>query len=326
LTARLRNEMERQQFEQASAALDAAERAFERALGLVQAIEQRLSELQEARATARDEIEAAAADIAQGREFVRKHDPDIGDVPERTLDEAQAALEQAQAQAQQQQPNWLELVRNAQRANALADQALEQARSEVETTNKLRQSVRRAAQTATADIQRAERFLTANINEIDMATRQGVQELQQRARGEDGVLRSAAFDGLPAARLQQMQQAYMQLAEEAEHLYQTMQQEHHAAAAARERRRHELRKNQGRDLMLGGVLGAGGVIAGSRRRHSRGGGISIGGSKRGDSGGGRTRSSSGSSGGRSQRSSFGSGSRSRRGSFGSGSRSKRRGW
>jgi hypothetical protein len=339
LAARQRNTMERQQFEQASAALDAAERAFDRALSLVQAIEQRLSELQEARDTAHDELRAAAADIAQGREFVRKHDPDIGKVPERTLDEAQEALEQAQAQAAKPQPDWLELVRSAQRANALADEALAQARSEVETANKLRQSVRRAAQTATADIQRAERFLTANINEMSIATRQAVQELQQRARGEDGVLRSAAFDGLSPTRLQQMQQAYMQLAEDAEHLYQTMQQEHQAAAAARERRRREARERQRRNLMPGGIMGAGGVIAGSRRRHSRGGGINIGGSsgqrsslgvgsrnKHSSSVGSRSGRSSVGSGSRSGRSSFGGGSSSGRSSFGSGSRSKRRGW
>jgi chromosome segregation ATPase len=322
LTARQRNTMERQQFEQAGAALDAAQRGFERALGLVQAIEQRLSELQEARSAARDELDAAAADIARGRAFIQKHDPDIGTVPEQTLERSEEALQQAQAMAEQPHPDWLELVRTAQRANALADEALAQARAEVETATKLRQSVRRAAQVATSGLQRAERFLTAQINDISLSNRQAVQELQQRARGEDGVLKSPTFDSLPLNKLKAMQQTYTQLGEEAERLYQAMQQEQQAAAAARERRRREAQARRGSDILLGTVLGAGGVLAGSRRQGRRTSG------GRGPSWGGSSRRSSGSSGGggsRSRRSSWGGGSRSRR-SRGGGSRSKRRGW
>ncbi|MFN8479393.1 MAG: TPM domain-containing protein [Kouleothrix sp.] len=154
-----RNTMEQQDFAGAQADLNAAEERLGFARTLVDTILQRLKDLQAARDAARAEINAAQTDIDAGWQFVHANDPDVGKNPETNLQQAGTLLAQATAEIQQPRPNWLTIVKQALEANRLADQAIANARSEVEAMNALREQAQRAQQLATGEVQKIAQFV-----------------------------------------------------------------------------------------------------------------------------------------------------------------------
>lgn len=176
--ARARNTMEVQEFHEAAADLDAAEERIAYARKLIDTIIQRLKDLEAARAAARDEIAAAQQDIERGRAFVAANDPDVGRDPEDLLVKADMLLARAVAMLEQPRPDWLAIVRDAQEANRLADEALARARDEVETMEKLRGQLQRAQQVATAEVQKIVEFVGLHEADIPAAERQRLSELQ----------------------------------------------------------------------------------------------------------------------------------------------------
>jgi hypothetical protein len=136
-----RNTLETQEFAAAREDLIALEALLTRTTGLSEAIIQRLKDLEHARAIAKQELAAAAADVAAGNSYLANHDADIGKQPEEQLRRAAELLAQSEAEAAKPKPDWLALVRLAQAANAEADAALAGARSEVATMDKLRAQV-----------------------------------------------------------------------------------------------------------------------------------------------------------------------------------------
>ncbi|MGQ9550378.1 MAG: chromosome partitioning protein ParA [Roseiflexus sp.] len=173
-----RNSMERQEFIEASADLDAAEEQIAYARALIEAIIKRLKDLEAAREAARDEIAAAEADIMQGRAFIAANDPDVGREPEKLLARAETALAQARAEIAQERPNWLQIIRLAHEANHLADEALRGARSEVEAMNRLREQLKRMRQVATAEVQKIVQFVSIHPRDIPVGAKDKVNSLQ----------------------------------------------------------------------------------------------------------------------------------------------------
>jgi hypothetical protein len=214
--------METQQFIEARAELDAANQEFEQADRLIEAIKERLTELKAARDTARAELAAAAEDIARGWEFVQARDPQVGEVPERQLREAEALLAEARAEMEKPRPDWLLLMKRAQTANAQADEALAEARSEVEIREKLRTEVQRARQVTASEVQRAERFLAAHIGVVSAEHKQAFRLLQVRARGNNGVLGQSVLADMSIDELQSLLAHYRQVGEQAEQVYADM--------------------------------------------------------------------------------------------------------
>lgn len=218
------NNMETQEFSEATQAIAEAEeqQAFVRTL--INAIIQRLRDLELARDTARIEIAEAQADINKGWEFIRSKDTDIGQDPEAQLSQATQFLEQARAEIQQEQPDWLQVVKRSQEANRLADAALTTARGEVERMDKLRTQVDRAKQIATAEVQKVIQFVGVHKDDIDSDHRQQLDGIQSQVQAAYTAVQ-ASEQAEEAARADALRTAltrYTQLAEETEQLYSRM--------------------------------------------------------------------------------------------------------
>lgn len=186
------NTMEVQGFTIARDDLAAASEQLDRATTLIKTIGTRLSDLQSARAAAQDELAAAAADIAAGQRFIQANDADIAEAPEQRLQRAVALLHQAQAEAANERPDWIALVRLAQTANAEADAALADARSEVETIAKLRTQIPRAQQVAVAEVQKIEQFAHIHPNDLAPADQRALDGLRQQSQQAAAALQRAA--------------------------------------------------------------------------------------------------------------------------------------
>ncbi|MCG8353215.1 MAG: hypothetical protein MI924_36065 [Chloroflexales bacterium] len=221
LNARQHNSMESQEFVVAQEELDTAveELAYTRAL--IDTITQRLEDLEAARDAARDEISAAAADITRGWEFVRSNDPDVGKAPEAQLRQAEELLSHAQTEMQREKPDWLVLVRDAQAANDLADQALLGARSEVEAMEKLRAQVERARQLAAAEVKKIVQFSSLHRQDIQPTSQPAIAQIQQQVQQAYTLLQQS--EQLEEERrreaLQRTYASYTQLQTEAARVY-----------------------------------------------------------------------------------------------------------
>lgn len=222
--AATRNTMETQEFAGARDDLNAATILLDRAETLIEAILKRLKDLQTARDAARDELAAAAADIAAGQQFVQSNDPDVSAEPAERLRRASLLLQEAQAEADKPQPDWLALVKKAQEANAEADAALATARSEVEAIQKLREQIARAQPIARAEVEKIGNFVGIHANDITSGNQQVFNELQQQAQRADAALQQAnsVEDEARRASLEEAFNRYTRLQESAQHVYTRM--------------------------------------------------------------------------------------------------------
>ncbi len=223
-SARTRNTMQVQEFATAGEDLDAAAAELAYARSLIDAITQRLHDLQAARAIARAELEAAATDIARGWEFVRTHDPDVGNAPELQLKHAEQSLARARDEMQKEKPDWLYLVRQAQAANNLADEALTGARSEVEEMQKLRTKTEHARKLATAEVQKIVQFAGVHRQDIQPGSQQSIALIQQQVQHAYTLLQQAeqTVEEQRRAALQQAYASYTRLQTDAEQVYNTV--------------------------------------------------------------------------------------------------------
>lgn len=172
-----RNTMEIQEFHQAKEDLDAAAQELAFVHELIDAITNRLRDLEQARDTARELLDEAQRSIVAGWEFVRGNDPDVGKQPEQQLSRAQELLGKAQAEAGNPKPNWLTLVRDAQEADQLADAALAGARSEAEAMEKLRQQADQARKLAEAEVTKIVKFAGLHRDDLQPDSLRSIGEL-----------------------------------------------------------------------------------------------------------------------------------------------------
>lgn len=173
-----RNTMETQDFLGAQQDLNTAEQHIAYARKLIDSIIQRLKDLEAARTAARQEIDSAQADIDTGWSYIHANDPDIGKTPESTLTKAAEHLAKATTEIANPRPDWLAIIKYAQTANHLADEALGGARSEVEAMQKLREQVARAQQLATAEVQKIVEFTALHSDDITPKNKHNLDTLQ----------------------------------------------------------------------------------------------------------------------------------------------------
>jgi len=236
-----RNSMERQEFIEASADLDAAEERIAYARALIEAIIKRLKDLEAARDAARDEIAAAEADIMQGRAFIAANDPDVGREPEKLLARAESALAQARAEIGQERPDWLQIVRLAHEANHLADEALRGARSEVEAMNRLREQLKRMQQVATAEVQKIVQFVSVHPRDIPVGAKDKINGLQINLQAAYAAAQSVdqKEEEARAAALRDAIERYTALEQQAASIYEEIRSHFQRLEAMRQRVRDE---------------------------------------------------------------------------------------
>ena len=236
-----RNSMERQEFIEASADLDAAEERIAYARALIEAIIKRLKDLEAARAAARDEIAAAEADIMQGRAFIAANDPDVGREPEKLLARAESALAQARSEIEQERPDWLQIIRLAHEANHLADEALRGARSEVEAMNRLREQLKRMQQVATAEVQKIVQFVSIHPRDIPVGAKDRINGLQINLQAAYAAAQSVEQkeEEARAAALRDAIERYTALEQQAASIYEEIRSHFQRIEAMRQRVRAE---------------------------------------------------------------------------------------
>ncbi|WP_298816648.1 TPM domain-containing protein [Chloroflexus sp.] len=180
--ARAANTMEAQEFLAAQSYLDAAEQELAHVERLITAITDRLQALEQARAIARDLLAEAERSIDSGRSFIAAHDADVSPQADALLDQATALLQAAQAEMAKEKPDWLQLVRQAQEADRLADEALAGARDEAEQTARLRERARQAQQLATAEVQKLVHYASIHDADLAPATLQQIEQIRQQVQ------------------------------------------------------------------------------------------------------------------------------------------------
>ena len=219
-----RNTMEQQDFAGAKGDIDNAEERLSFARTLIDTIVQRLKDLQAARDAARAELAAAQADFDAGWQFVRSNDPDVGKNPEQALNQAGALLAQANAELQQARPNWLTIVKQALEANRLADQAIANARSEVEAMNALREQAQRAQQLAAGEVQKINQFLGLHENDLPGDAPERLAALQAELQAAYAAFQAAerSEETARANSLRNAVQGYTDVAQHAEQQYRTL--------------------------------------------------------------------------------------------------------
>jgi hypothetical protein len=261
-----RNTMERQEIVEASQDLDAAAERLGFARTLIDSIMQRLKDLEAARAAARDEVEAAQHDIEQGQSFVQSHDPDIGAAPPDELVRAAGLLQQATAELQQERPDWLQVVKLAQQANQLADQALAEARSEVEQIVKLRQELERARTVAQGEVQKLAQFVQIHGNELPPESRQRLGALNNDVQLADRAAASVqrAEDQARIAALREAIEQYTALQGNAGQVYAAVYQAFQRVDALRQQLQSRLTEAQNAIMRADGLRRS--LPAGAGRR------------------------------------------------------------
>ncbi|MEN9937959.1 MAG: hypothetical protein RLZZ387_4538 [Chloroflexota bacterium] len=219
--ARERNTMEAQAFVEAAADLDAAEERIGFARRLIDTIVQRLRDLEAARDAAREEVAAAQQDIGSGRAFVAANDPDVGRRPEELLTQADTLLGRTVAMLEQPRPDWLAIVRDAQEANRLADEALAGARGEVEEMERLRAALARAQQVATAEVQKVVEFVGLHAGDIPQASQGQLNALQTNVQAAYAAARAAeqTEEEARAMALRDARERYVALERQAQEVY-----------------------------------------------------------------------------------------------------------
>jgi hypothetical protein len=276
--ARARNTMEAQEFHAAKEDLDAADAELAYVRELIDAITQRLADLEQARTTARDLLAEAERSVLAGGEFVAANDPDVTPAMSAQLSRAAELVGQVRQEIAQSKPDWLVAVRDAQEADKLADEALAGARTEVETTNKLREQVQKAQDLATAEVKKIVKFAGVHRADVDPANQRAIDGIQaqvqkayqlvQQAVASEDVTRRQALEAAYAA--------YRQLQGDAETVYKQV----YADVQNLERLRSELNTELSRsrsalgeaEMLLGSAIGLAGIratrqrLAATRRR------------------------------------------------------------
>jgi hypothetical protein len=239
------NTLETQEFAGSREDLNAIETLLARAASLSEAIVQRLKDLEHARGIAKEELAAAATDVAAGSSYLAAHDPDIGKQPEYQLRKAADLLAQAEAEAAKPMPDWLALVRLAQAANTEADTALAGARSEVEAMDRLRAQVQNAQHLAVSEVQRAERFYETHRSDVGWSTADSVRDLQAQLQVARDALRQAESLAEEERRqaLERVRSQFASVDGRADQVYAKLYAAFQAAEAAREAEEAERRRS-----------------------------------------------------------------------------------
>lgn len=219
--ARAHNTMDEQEFYAAKEALDAADAELNYVHELVDAITERLTALEQARASARDLLAEADRSVLAGGQYINANDPDITPAMTEQLHRAAELVARVRQEIAKPKPDWLAAVRDAQEADKLADDALLTARSEVEATNKLREQVQKAQALATAEVNKIVKYAGVHRADISTANQRAIDGIQAQVQKAYQLTQQAAQveDEARRAVLNNTYAAYRRLQEDAGKVY-----------------------------------------------------------------------------------------------------------
>lgn len=210
----------------AAGCMASLERVFDelvRAQALVEAIGERLANLEQAKAESARQLATVEQDIAAARAWIAQADvdPDVDAAPAAALDRAAGVLAEARAAMAGPTPDWLAILRQIQAADQAADAALALARDQHEQLAARRRQVASARQAAEAAGDRMERFLEAHRGDVGAAAIERADQAREalRAAREAEGRAEQLEDRARAAALQQAGGAFDRAANEAAAAY-----------------------------------------------------------------------------------------------------------
>jgi predicted nucleic acid-binding Zn-ribbon protein len=270
-SARVRNTMEVQEFHAAKEDLDAADAELAYVHELIDAIIQRLADLEQARAIARDLLAEAERSVLAGGEFVAANDPDITPAMSAQLSRAAELVGKVREEIALPKPDWLVAVRDAQEADKLADEALAGARSEVEATNKLREQVQKAQELATAEVKKIVKYAGVHRADIDPANQRAIDGIQAQVQKAYQLAQQAVTTEDVARRqaLEAAYAAYRQLQRDAATVYNQVYADVQKLEQLRSDLNTELARARSALDEAERLLGAGFALGGAQALHQR---------------------------------------------------------
>ncbi len=214
------------------ASLERAAAELQRARGLIDAIEQRLERLEQARSTAVDRIEGLRGEIEKARQWLAS--PGVaGDVdasPEVALTEAEQLLDAQAVAMAEAKPDWLSITRHLHAVSSRVESALAEGRRQNDRLDALREHWTSARQAAESAIERLDRYLARHRADAPdsvtgdlAAAREQLRLAEQTAQGAEGL-----GDAVRVERLQQAVEQAESADAEADRAYEQL-----AAAAAK---------------------------------------------------------------------------------------------
>lgn len=170
--------MDCQQWAEARKALDQANTGLDQADKLLAAILDLQKALATAKAGAAGEVDAAAADIAQARQYVAANDDDLPETLETALDKADATLEAAKTELAKAKPDYLDVVKGARAAHAAADKVLADARSDKDQMDRLRSQATSIERDAANAISQASSYIGSHRSDVRSSAESGLSQAQ----------------------------------------------------------------------------------------------------------------------------------------------------
>jgi chromosome segregation ATPase len=193
------------------ASLEAVEAELARGNRLLDGVADRLARIETDRDRATPALDSARADLERARIHLAdpKVDAAVGAGPTDTLDQATAALDEAQGEIATALPDWPGVVALVERATRLTSQALADAKLEMERLASARRLVDSSAKTAESAVARADGFMSVHARDLGSAhlpklqrARDALDEGEARRRAADQLQDEQAIAGLAAAQSQ----------------------------------------------------------------------------------------------------------------------------
>jgi chromosome segregation ATPase len=185
-----------QDFARASTLITEANASLNTVRELLNAIFERLKNLEESKRTASAEIAAAQQAVESGQKFISQFDPDITPNPADMLADAARQLTRVKAAVAEDKPDWIAAVKSARAANDLADKALADARDQEAAMQARRLKVHTEQQQAAASISKAANFVKIHRADIDASLFKALDVAQTNLQAAEARTASLQTSGL----------------------------------------------------------------------------------------------------------------------------------
>lgn len=132
--------------------------------------------IQAAKRDAQQEIKNAHSDIRKAWDYIEAHDDDISEDRKKELKAAEEVLHSVVMEGEKNKPDYLRIVKLAQEANSTADKILENARSEHETMERLRQKAATSVRDARAVYSKAKEYIEDHRGDVGATAKSDLAE------------------------------------------------------------------------------------------------------------------------------------------------------
>lgn len=170
--------MAKQDWQKGAEIIAEANGHLDRADSLTRSISSMEKSLNIAKEEAPTDIQSAEQDLAKAQEYLQANNKDVRKVVFNNVTLAIEAIASAKAELQKQKPDYFEAVKSAKRGHAVADDILNEARSEHEAAERLREKAATALRDATSRVNKAKEYIEDNARYVEEKDKDLVKKAQ----------------------------------------------------------------------------------------------------------------------------------------------------